>query len=382
MLNKKKILLLTDWYEPGFKAGGPVQSCKNFVSAMQDDYNLFIITSDKDFGDTEPYKSIAINEWIKKNETVHLYYSDPKKLTSAKLKELVNFINPDYIYLNSLYSVHFTIFPLWLKKINSIAAEIIISPRGMLQQGALQFKSAKKKLFIQLLNLSGIAKQLIFHATDEQESKDVLKYFPTAKKIVVIPNLPKTEVMEWKQISKQKNELKCVFISRLSPKKNLLFLLNVIKQLPANINLQLNLYGEVEDDLYWKKCLEIINELDSNISVQYNHAVPNNLVPEILHQHHLFVLPTLGENFGHAIFEALLAGKPVLISNKTPWINLQEKQIGHDLPLDDIAFKHALIFYADMNQSAYDEWSKNAFEFSQNYIATSDTVKKYKELFS
>ena len=326
MLNKKKILLLTDWYEPGFKAGGPVQSCKNFVTAMQDDYNLFIITSDKDFGDTESYYGIIINEWIKKNETVQLYYSDPKKLTAKKLQELNNFINPDYIYLNSLYSYHFTIIPLWLKKINKLSADIIISPRGMLQEGALKFKSAKKKLFIQLLNFSVIAKKLIFHATDEQEKKDILKYFPSAKKIEVIPNLPKTEVIEWKEISKQKGELKCVFISRLSPKKNLLFLLNVIKQLPENINLQLNLYGEIENDIYWKKCEAVIELFNKNISVKYNHAVANNMITEIMQQHHLFVLPTLGENFGHAIFEAFMAGKPALISNKTPWLQLEQKK--------------------------------------------------------
>ena len=237
MLSKKKILLLTDWYEPGFKAGGPVQSCKNFVTAMQNDYNLFIITSDKDFGDTQSYPGIVINEWIKKNENVQLYYADPKTLTAKKLQALNNFINPDYIYLNSLYSFHFTIFPLWLKKMNKLSGDVIISPRGMLQEGALKFKSAKKKWFIRLLNFSGIAKQLIFHATDEQEKKDVLKYFPSAKKIEVIPNLPKNEKIEWKEIEKQKGLLKCVFISRLSPKKNLLFLLEAIDKIPDDVNL-------------------------------------------------------------------------------------------------------------------------------------------------
>jgi glycosyltransferase involved in cell wall biosynthesis len=381
-LNKKKILLFTDWYEPGYKAGGPIQSCGNFVSAMQDDYNLFVITSDRDFGDANPYQNIIPDTWIKKNETVQLYYSFPKKLTQKKIEELINFINPDYIYLNSLYSYHFTIIPLWLKKTNRLAGDIIISPRGMLQQGALKFKSAKKKLFIQLLNLMGIAKQLIFHATDEQESKDVLKYFPSAKQVVIIPNLPKAEIAEWKQITKRPGKLKCVFVSRLSPKKNLLFLLTVLKQLPGNLDLHLDLYGEIENDLYWQKCKDIIDSLSSNISVNYNHSVPNNMITEIMQQHHLFVLPTLGENFGHAIFEAFLAGKPVLISDKTPWINLERKKIGNDLPLDVTAFGNALKFYGAMDQDEYDEWSKNALLFSQEYLANSDTVKKYKQLFS
>jgi glycosyltransferase involved in cell wall biosynthesis len=33
----------------------------------------------------------------------------------------------------------------------------------------------------------------------------------------------------------------------------------------------------------------------------------------------LFILPTLGENFGHVILEALTAGTPVLTSDQTQW---------------------------------------------------------------
>ena len=37
----------------------------------------------------------------------------------------------------------------------------------------------------------------------------------------------------------------------------------------------------------------------------------------------VFLLPTGGENFGHAIFEALSCGVPVLISDQTPWRGLE-----------------------------------------------------------
>ncbi len=48
-----------------------------------------------------------------------------------------------------------------------------------------------------------------------------------------------------------------------------------------------------------------------------------------------FFLAPFSENFGHAINEALSAGVPVVISDKTPWRNLQEKGMGWDLPLDN-----------------------------------------------
>ena len=55
-MNKKKILLFTDWYEPGYKAGGPIQSTRNFVVAMHELYSISVITSDTDLGETKPYE--------------------------------------------------------------------------------------------------------------------------------------------------------------------------------------------------------------------------------------------------------------------------------------------------------------------------------------
>ena len=63
---KKKILVLVDWYEPGFKAGGPIQACKNVVTSLKGSYEFFILCSDRDLGDRAPYEGIPINQWIKK----------------------------------------------------------------------------------------------------------------------------------------------------------------------------------------------------------------------------------------------------------------------------------------------------------------------------
>ncbi len=62
---RKRILLFTDWYEPGYKAGGPIQSCKNIVSTLKGEYEFFIICSDRDLGDKKPYDNILVNEWIR-----------------------------------------------------------------------------------------------------------------------------------------------------------------------------------------------------------------------------------------------------------------------------------------------------------------------------
>lgn len=381
MSNKKKILLLTDWYEPGFKAGGPIQSCRNFIRALQDVYDMSIVTGDRDHGDTRPYQGIATDTWIGLDKGTRIWYAGAGTLKAGVLKKLIDETAPDYLYLNSMYSYSFTLLPLWLKWRGGIDASVVIAPRGMLQAGAMSFKSRKKQLLISLLRVSGLPGKLIFQATDEQEEKDIVKYFPSAGKVLVAPNFPKMDVITWKQVPKIPGELRCVFISRLAPKKNLLFLLQVLSALEPSIRLQLNLYGEIEDQAYWKKCLLAIGNLPPHISVSCKGAIPNESVPEILQQHHIFVLPTLGENFGHAIFEAFLSGKPVVISNKTPWLKLAEKQIGFDLPIEVPAFVHAIVNFAAMDQIAYDKWSLSAFEYAAEVQKARLLKEKYGELF-
>jgi glycosyltransferase involved in cell wall biosynthesis len=56
-------------------------------------------------------------------------------------------------------------------------------------------------------------------------------------------------------------------------------------------------------------------------------------VPATLAGYDLFLLPTRGENFGHAIFDALEVGLPVLLSDQTPWRDLERIGAGWSLPL-------------------------------------------------
>jgi glycosyltransferase involved in cell wall biosynthesis len=111
--------------------------------------------------------------------------------------------------------------------------------------------------------------------------------------------------------------------------------------------------------------------------------VPHRQVEQLINEHHLCVLPTLGENFGHAIFEALNAGRPVLISDQTPWCNLAEHHAGWDLPLsDENRFVQVLQQVADMDNEAFQQWSTGAWQYAKNFTGHSNLKEKYKELFS
>jgi glycosyltransferase involved in cell wall biosynthesis len=62
-------------------------------------------------------------------------------------------------------------------------------------------------------------------------------------------------------------------------------------------------------------------------------------------------MPTTHENFGHAIIESWGFGRPVLLSDNTPWKELQKEGLGYCTPLVsnlwEEVFKEVLVISQD-----------------------------------
>lgn len=101
----------------------------------------------------------------------------------------------------------------------------------------------------------------------------------------------------------------------------------------VNGDVSFDLYGPVEDAEYWRECQRIIDSLPANVRVRKNGEIEHKEIGRVFAEHDLLLLPTLGENFGHVIGEALASGCPVLISDQTPWRNLESEGVGWDIPL-------------------------------------------------
>ncbi|MCE2463815.1 MAG: glycosyltransferase, partial [Dehalococcoidia bacterium] len=140
---------------------------------------------------------------------------------------------------------------------------------------------------------------------------------------------------------KEPGALNLVFLSRVSRMKNLAGALRMLYGLEGKISF--DIYGPLEDTAYWAECRKIIRSLPENVAVTYRGAASHEEVGRVMAEHDLFLLPTLGENFGHVIFESLAAGCPVLVSDRTPWRGLEEKGVGWNVPLDEGARFRAIL---------------------------------------
>jgi glycosyltransferase involved in cell wall biosynthesis len=366
-------LVFTDWFTPAFKAGGPIRSIVNLVDRFKSRYNIYVFTSDRDLNDSSSF-DVQTDQWIEK-DGYHIYYHSPRKMTFKKVNSVIADINPDKIYLNSMFSN--MILPLLAA---SRTGKVILAPRGMLRPSALKVKPLKKILYITLLRWLKIEQQICFHATDAAESNNIKSIFPKASKIVEANNLPVSVDTELKKASKIKGDLKLIFVGRIHPIKNLLFLLESLQKVKGQITI--NIVATRDDQQYWLACKKAILKIQPAIEVIVSIALPHHKIKLMLENAHLFVLPTEGENFGHAIFEALAVGCPVLISDQTPWIGLRSLKAGVELPLvNKSRFTEVIQEFVEMPDATWQEYRQGAWSLATSYQQKLASAEQYHKLF-
>ncbi len=378
--NQKNILILSDWFLPGYLAGGPIQSIATLTNQLGNDFHFKIITTDRDFKSDKKYDAIKTNEWTN-FENREVFYLSPENLNEAYMLELIKNTPHDVIYLNSLFSKNFTITILKWKAKNKITSKIILAPRGMLGDGALAIKALKKKLFLTYAKWVGLFKTIHWQSTSAQESNEIKKRIGNTSIISEISNLPNA-ASEIKLIDKKVNEIRLCFISRISEKKNLNFAIDVLKEI-TNKTLTFDVFGPIEDKMYWNACLENSKTLPKNIAFNYKGILKPFEIGTTIGNYHALLLPTQNENYGHIIVETLQHGRPIIISDQTPWRNLEDENVGFDISLTDKQkFMNAIEKLSTLNQTEYDSITKKCVNYINKKLNVEDIKKQYIKLFN
>ena len=377
---RPRVLVMADWYAPGFRAGGPIRSVVNFAAQLDQTLDIFVLTTDRDLGMPEPYPGIRTNEWIS-NGGHQVCYLSPARLSWSSITGMIRQIRPDHIYLNSMFSRYMTIYPLMYRRFGGTGARILLAPRGMLMNSALAVKPLRKQIFLTLLRNAGIGKIIRFQATNDEEVRDVHRHFGQAAVVVRLGNLPAPVPAFQPPAEKLPGILRMVFIGRAHPIKQLDYLLKVLADVRQQV--MLTVIMTREDDGYTGQCKQLAALLPSNISVEFREDVPHEEITDIIRSNHIFALPTRGENFGHSIYEALAAGRPVLVSDQTPWRGLAAKQAGWDLPLEDpSAFSQQIEEAASLNLKGLLDWCRGAWELARSTAEERPDRKNYITQFS
>ncbi|MBL4625313.1 MAG: glycosyltransferase [Flavobacteriales bacterium] len=373
-------MIFIDWYLPGFKAGGPIRSCANLVAHLSKYFEFYIITRNIDYCEVKPYQSIISNEWNKQEDGSSVFYMSNDNLSYSSLKKVVKSLEYDIAYVNGIYSRYFSIYPLILLK--NEGKLVVVAVRGMLAKSAISVKPFKKRIFLFLASQFSLYRRVVFHATNIKEKSDIIDCIGADVVVRIASNLHKLNSNgKIEQIEKQVSDLKLISIARVSPEKNLIQLLEKLSKHSENICL--DIYGTLYDKDYWEACKILIENMPGNVNVKYCGVVHPREIERTIAKYHFLILLSFGENFGHVILESFIAARPVIISDQTPWKDLDKNQLGWDLNLENESeVSTAITTAAQMNQHQFDKYVKSCIQYAGSIIEDETIVKQSVILFN
>lgn len=313
----RRVLAFSQGFLPGFKAGGPIKSMVQILDNLPESVKVTLVTADRDLGDNAPYPGLSGTFAVRGiHEIYYLNWRDPTQWLTLLRWTRRNAI--DLIYVNSLWSPLFTILPIVARRLGLLKSqEVLLAPRGELSPGAMGLKRTKKCLVLFLWTPCLRRINPVWHASTAMEEDMILRRFPWARTVVASDGSGDDPCSA---ISVSSDRPQFVFISRITRMKNLLLALKALQL--VHVDLDFDIYGPIEDAKYWEECLEAIGELTGSIDVKYLGELRPDQVRETFARYDGFILPTLGENFGHVITESLSTGCPVLSSRNTPWTDV------------------------------------------------------------
>lgn len=381
MTDPLKVLCVVDYFLPGFKGGGPLRTIANMRAMLSGEVELAVFTRDRDLGADTPYDNVAADCWTQ-TASGPVYYAGPDMFGVPGLQQAMKGRTFDLLYLNSFFGPRSSILPyLWLHRARP-ELPILLAPRGEFSTGALALKRTKKRAYLTLVRALGLYRDVHWHASTEEEKDDILRQFPQANSVHLAEDPVHLEAELPVQAASEPNRnesLRIVFISRISPMKNLNGLLRLLTTM--SLPIELDIFGPIEDQPYWNSCEALIAKLPPHIRATWKGELEPDAVSPTFANYDLFAFPTHGENFGHVIFEALRAGTPVLISDRTPWKTDGSGAIT-TIALDDTeSWRAQLKQAADRTESDKARLRDAALSFAKDYAHGSGTLARNLAMF-
>lgn len=383
-----RVLTVVDHYLPGFRAGGPIRSIDNLVACLGDRIQFDVVTADVDLGQSEPYPNIEAGCW-QALEHARVRYMSRRERSLAGWRSLLAQDAWDLLYLNSVFS-RTAIRILALRRMGLVPRiPVVIAPRGEVHPGALSVHRRRKVAWLAFCHRAGLYGGLEWQAATGAEREDICRVFPeAARRVHLARQVPLKGVAAGAAaaslvggvvppLQKAPGSARLVFISRISPKKNLDYALRVVAG--AGRDVEFDIYGPVETEKYWRACRAV---LPASVKVRYCGALRQDQVVPTFARYHLFVFPTRGESFGHVVLESLVAGCPVLVSDQTPWRNLAGRSAGWDVPLSEPeSFASCIRSIVEMDQASFDRWRAGARSLGRSWASDDTGMEAHRRMF-
>lgn len=291
------------------KAGGLFYSVKNLCFSMKEFLDIYYVSYDDEFSkyDLATYEGLNM---LKYSVVPYTYLG-----FSFDLIRILKSQKPDVIHQQGIW-MFFSYAALVYKRYNKNSKQII-TPRGMLDEWAIQNSSVKKKIVGFLFEYRNLKNADCIHALSYNEYISI-RNFGLKNPVAIIPN--GIFIKDFVKPSKEGRKKELLFLGRLHPKKGIDCLIEALKII--NITNPYVLRDWVVTIAGWSQLgfLESLKKKVSDSNLDYLIRFPGEKYgsdkDEILLRADAFILPSYSEGLPMAILEAWSFKLPVLMTKE------------------------------------------------------------------
>jgi len=338
-----RLLVVSQHWEPAQRAGG-ARSTERAVAAVADLVDAWVVTGDRDVGDATPWPDLPPADagspavegrrtWVERGG-VHVRYQTWDRRSGRRVRQAIDEIDPDLIYLPSIFAPGSRAV-LWRRAIGGVRCPVVVAPEGELHPGALAHHPGRKRGLLALMRLAGLGRRVRWRAAGTIEASQIRDFAGPGAPVDIAPDLHGRALKAATTApDKEPGRARVAFVGTIVPKKGLTRALEIMW--PARHEVSFSIYGPAPDPAEWARCQSILDRCEPEVDWRTCGPIPHAQIGTAFADADLCILPTLGENYGYVIAEALEAGCPVLTSDQTPWRGLAADGCGWDLPLDPV----------------------------------------------
>jgi len=333
-----RICLVSSSFYPATFYGGPISATLGLSKKLAEkDVEMYVSTTN---ANGNARLRVETNRFVQEEENFFIKYYHEQLINRFSLAFIFGIWSDikqsDVVYIQYLF--HYTVlFSLLFSIIQG--KEIIICPRGSFSLFTLSNKFPLIKLFWLKLFIRPFYDSINWHASSYLEEHDIKRSFPNAKVEIVNDGVDFLAFQEFKKYTRNAllrkytnthfEDIGSVFFSmgRLHKIKAFDVLIDAFSIFIKKVkNAKLVIAGE--DDGEEKKLKQKIIDLKLQDSVFLIGAVSFEDKNILFNNCDYFTLASEFESFGIVVAEALSCGKPIVLSNKTPWRDLELKNCG------------------------------------------------------
>ena len=309
-----QILHVVPSYLPATRYGGPIYSVHGLCRALvQEGHTVDVFTTNVD---GEKNSNVPIRERVNINDVNVWYFPCPilrRLYYSPDMQhELRNRIKEyDLVHLHSVF-----LWPTYIAARTASRENIpyLVSPRGMLVKDLFRRKNwFIKTAWLTLIERKTILESSGLHVTSEIEEAEVKKFNIKLPVIFNVPNgieVPEIDTLGNNSAVSEYMQPYALFVGRINWKKGLDLL---IKSWTSVQDIHLLIAGNDEEN-YQVQLETLADKLKLNDRVHFIGPVDNNAKWKLYTDAEIFILPSLSENFGNVVLEAMCMGCPVIVS--------------------------------------------------------------------